>query len=155
MIPEAVQGSYVITATTDQGEQISHSFDIKEYVLPKYEVKVELPNVISILDREATLKICGKYTYGKPVTDKAGCATQTVNLAVFRLNRNMNDGSFELNAELEEYGTGTGRTSFSAIVRTVTFEDVPEAYKPGILFEGKYLERDHWELRYSCHHHTT
>ena len=33
--------------------------------------------------------------------------------------------------------TGTGRTSFSAIVRTVTFEDVPEAYRPGILFEGK------------------
>jgi len=33
MIPEAVQGSYVITATTDQGEQISHSFDIKEYGL--------------------------------------------------------------------------------------------------------------------------
>jgi len=29
-------------------------------VLPKYEVKVELPNVISILDKEATLKICGK-----------------------------------------------------------------------------------------------
>ncbi|KAI9529566.1 hypothetical protein NQZ68_007803 [Dissostichus eleginoides] len=54
----------------------------------------------------------------------------------------MNDVSFELNAELEEYGTGviltgTGRTSFSAIVRTVTFEDVPEAYMPGILFEGK------------------
>ncbi|KAJ4938440.1 hypothetical protein JOQ06_003059 [Pogonophryne albipinna] len=175
MIPEAVQGSYVITATTEQGEQISHSFDIKEYVLPKYEVKVELPNVISILDKEATLKICGKYTYGKPVvgsvkavfckiasqmfwfvreneidicktyeltTDKAGCATQTVNLAVFQLNWSMNYVSFELNAELEEYGTGviltgTGRTSFSAIVRTVTFEDVPEAYMPGILFEGK------------------
>ncbi|KAF3855000.1 hypothetical protein F7725_023055 [Dissostichus mawsoni] len=170
MIPEAVQGSYVITATTDQGEKIFHSFDIKEYVLPKYEVKVELPNVISILDKEATLKICGKYTYGKPVvgsvkavfckiapqmfwfsrtkekdicktyeltTDKAGCATQTVNLAVFQLNWSMNDVSFVLNAELEEYGTGTGRTSFSTIVRTVTFEDVPEAYKPGILFEGK------------------
>ncbi|XP_034060862.1 alpha-2-macroglobulin-like protein 1 [Gymnodraco acuticeps] len=175
MIPEAVQGSYLITAITDQGEQISHSFDIKEYVLPKYEVKVELPNVISILDKEATLKICGKYTYGKPVvgsvkavfckianqifwverekdidicktyeltTDKAGCATQTVNLAVFQLNLSINYVSFELNAELEEYGTGviltgTGRTSFSAIVRTVTFEDVPEAYMPGILFEGK------------------
>lgn len=31
MIPEAVQGSYMITASTDKGEQISHSFDIKEY----------------------------------------------------------------------------------------------------------------------------
>uniref|UniRef100_A0A7N8WRB9 Alpha-2-macroglobulin-like n=1 Tax=Mastacembelus armatus TaxID=205130 RepID=A0A7N8WRB9_9TELE len=67
MIPEAVQGNYRITALTDKGERISHSFEIKEYVLPKYEVKVHLPNVITILDKEATLKICGKYTYGKPV----------------------------------------------------------------------------------------
>uniref|UniRef100_A0A671UQ94 Alpha-2-macroglobulin-like n=1 Tax=Sparus aurata TaxID=8175 RepID=A0A671UQ94_SPAAU len=43
MIPEAMQGSYMITASTDKGERISHSFDIKEYVLPKYEVKVHLP----------------------------------------------------------------------------------------------------------------
>ncbi|XP_031695015.1 alpha-2-macroglobulin [Anarrhichthys ocellatus] len=60
MIPEAVQGSYVIAASTDKGEQISHNFDIKEYVLPKYEVTVHLPSVITILDQEATLKICGK-----------------------------------------------------------------------------------------------
>nr|XP_020476381.1 alpha-2-macroglobulin-like [Monopterus albus] len=67
LIPEAPQGRYTITASTDKGEQISHSFDVKEYVLPKYEVKVHLPSVITILDKEATLKICGKYTYGKPV----------------------------------------------------------------------------------------
>uniref|UniRef100_A0A8D3E751 Alpha-2-macroglobulin domain-containing protein n=1 Tax=Scophthalmus maximus TaxID=52904 RepID=A0A8D3E751_SCOMX len=54
MIPEAVQGTYKIMASTDKGEQISHRFDIKEYVLPKYEVKVHLPSVISILDREAS-----------------------------------------------------------------------------------------------------
>lgn len=29
-------------------------------VLPKYEVKVHLPGVITILDKEATMKICGK-----------------------------------------------------------------------------------------------
>ncbi|XP_039985815.1 alpha-2-macroglobulin-like protein 1 isoform X2 [Xiphias gladius] len=175
MIPEAVQGNYRITASTDKGEQISHSFDIKEYVLPKYEVKVHLPSVITILDREATLKICGKYTYGKPVvgsvkavfcrnairfywysgtqerdlcktyeltTDKSGCAIQTVNMAEFSLEKSMYDDSFEVNAEIEEYGTGvilkgTGRTSFSSHIRTVTFEDVPAAYKPGIPFEGK------------------
>ncbi|XP_059187409.1 alpha-2-macroglobulin isoform X2 [Centropristis striata] len=175
IIPEAVQGSYMITASTNKGEQISHSFDIKEYVLPKFEVKIQLPSVITILDREATLKICGKYTYGKPVvgsvkavfcrnairfywystaqerdlcktyeltTDKGGCATQTVNLAEFGLTRTMYDDSFELNAEMEEYGTGvtlkgSGRTSFSSHIRTVTFEDVPAAYKPGISLEGK------------------
>lgn len=32
---------------------------------------------------------------------------------------------------------GFGQTSFSSQVRTVTFEDVPMAYKPGIVFQGK------------------
>ncbi|XP_023284214.1 alpha-2-macroglobulin-like isoform X1 [Seriola lalandi dorsalis] len=175
MIPEAAQGTYIISASTDKGEQISHSFDIKEYVLPKYEVKVHLPSVITILDQEATLKICGKYTYGKPVigsvkavfcrnairfywysltqendlcktylltTDKTGCASQIMNMTEFSLNKSMYDDSFDVNAEIEEYGTGvvlkgSGRTSFSSHIRTVTFEDVPAAYKPGIPFEGK------------------
>lgn len=34
---------------------------------------------------------------------------------------------------------GSGRTSFSSQIRTVTFEDVPSAYKPGIPFEGKVI----------------
>ncbi|XP_019716918.1 alpha-2-macroglobulin-like protein 1 [Hippocampus comes] len=174
MIEEATQGTYVITATTDKGEKISHSFDIKEYVLPKFEVTVHLPSVISILDQQVTLQVCGKYTYGKPVvgsvkvvfcrnavrfywhfqsetnicktykltTDHSGCATETVSMADFALNKNTYADSFVVDAELEEHGTGvilkgTGRTRFSAVIRTVTFEDVPEAYKPGIPFEGK------------------
>ena len=40
-------------------------------------------------------------------TDKAGCATKTVNLEVFHLNGIMNYVSFALNAELEEDGTGS------------------------------------------------
>ncbi|XP_072249229.1 alpha-2-macroglobulin-like protein 1 isoform X2 [Leuresthes tenuis] len=175
IIPEAVQGSYMITALTDKGEEIFHSFDIKEYVLPKYEVKVHLPNVITILDKEVMMKICGKYTYGKPVlgsvkanfcrtsswfffwhvphpetmckmfeltTDKSGCATQIVDMEEFFRDKNINVDSFEVTAELEEYGTGvilsgSERTSFSSQIRTVTFENVPASYKPGIPFEGK------------------
>lgn len=84
---------------TDQGEPISYGFDVKEYgvdlrltfspnqwfdvlyilfwpwlsfalVLPKFEVKVDLPKVISILDKEATMKICGKWvTHLNPVEE--------------------------------------------------------------------------------------
>uniref|UniRef100_A0A665VQL3 Alpha-2-macroglobulin bait region domain-containing protein n=1 Tax=Echeneis naucrates TaxID=173247 RepID=A0A665VQL3_ECHNA len=175
MIPEAAQGTYKISASTNKGEQISHAFEIKEYVLPKYEVKVQLPGVITVLDQEATLTVCGKYTYGKPVmgsvkaefcrhafrffwhtqekdicktyeltTEKNGCASQTVNLTDFALNKVLHDDSFEVNAEIEEFGTGivlkgSGRTSFSSHIRTVTFEDVPAAYKLGIPFEGKVV----------------
>uniref|UniRef100_A0A3Q0RJ06 Alpha-2-macroglobulin domain-containing protein n=1 Tax=Amphilophus citrinellus TaxID=61819 RepID=A0A3Q0RJ06_AMPCI len=177
MIPEAVQGSYSITALTDKGEKISHKFDIKEYVLPKYEVKVHLPSVITILDQEATLKICGKYTYGKPVIgsvkaefcriavrffwyslshEKDLCKTYEMTVSIPDVNRDpycaeitvlfeyffFPIDSFEVTAEMEEYGTGVmlkgyGGTTFTSYIRTLNFEDVPEAYKPGIPFEGK------------------
>lgn len=32
---------------------------------------------------------------------------------------------------------GVSQTSFSSQVRTVTFEDAPASYKPGIAFQGK------------------
>uniref|UniRef100_A0A3B5LAP7 A2ML1 protein n=1 Tax=Xiphophorus couchianus TaxID=32473 RepID=A0A3B5LAP7_9TELE len=174
-IPEAAQGTYTISVVTDKEEEISHTFDIKEYVLPKFEVKVDLPSVITILDTTTTFKICGKYTYGKPVLgrvkaefcrkyfqffwrseepdndicknfdltlDKSGCASETMSLAEFALNKFSYSDRFELNAELEEDGTGvvlkgSGMASLSSQIRTVTFEDVPGAYKPGIPFEGK------------------
>ncbi|XP_041733755.1 alpha-2-macroglobulin-like isoform X2 [Coregonus clupeaformis] len=171
MSAEAMQGSYIITAWNEKGEQTSQNFDIKEYVLPKYEVKVHLPQTITILDKEATLRVCGKYTYGKPVvgsvtakvcrnaiqyrwlydssnicelylmkTDKTGCATQMIDLTQFGLHDSF--GDFEVETEMEEYGTGvilkgSGKASFTNVIITVRFEDVPQAYKPGIAYEGK------------------
>ncbi|KAG7484015.1 hypothetical protein MATL_G00044690 [Megalops atlanticus] len=64
---EAKQGFYTITTWTERGERTFHTFEIIEYVLPKFEVKVHLPDDITVLDTEVTVKICGKYTYGKPV----------------------------------------------------------------------------------------
>ncbi|XP_055751959.1 alpha-2-macroglobulin-like isoform X2 [Salvelinus fontinalis] len=171
MSAEATQGSYIITAWNEKGEKTSQNFDIKEYVLPKYEVKVYLPQTITILDKQATLRVCGKYTYGKPVvgsvtakvcrnviqyrwftdssnvcelylmkTDKTGCATQIIDLTRFRLRESF--GDFEVETEMEEYGTGvilkgSGKASFTNVIITVSFEDVPQAYKPGIAYEGK------------------
>uniref|UniRef100_A0A673WAN8 Alpha-2-macroglobulin-like n=1 Tax=Salmo trutta TaxID=8032 RepID=A0A673WAN8_SALTR len=172
MSAEATQGSYIITAWNEKGERTSQNFDIKEYVLPKYEVKVHLPQTITILDNQATLRVCGKYTYGKPVlgsvtmkvcrnairlrwlyessnicelylmkTDKTGCATQIIDVTRFGLNESKFD-DFEVEAEMEEYGTGvilkgSGKASFTNVIITVCFEDVPQAYKPGIAYEGK------------------
>uniref|UniRef100_UPI0037E8997E alpha-2-macroglobulin-like n=1 Tax=Semicossyphus pulcher TaxID=241346 RepID=UPI0037E8997E len=178
MIPEAVEGTYRIIVTTDKEEKIYHSFTIQEYVLPKFEVKLQVPSVISLLDREITLKICGKYTYGKPVsgsvkaefcrrvypwrrrysynryddicqtynlkTEKDGCATQAVNLTEFFPTKYIwhYQNTFEVNAEIEEKGTGvtqksSGQSTFTTLLRKVTFVDVTEAYKPGLPFQGK------------------
>uniref|UniRef100_A0A8C7W9Y3 Alpha-2-macroglobulin-like protein 1 n=1 Tax=Oncorhynchus mykiss TaxID=8022 RepID=A0A8C7W9Y3_ONCMY len=130
MSAEAKQGSYIITAWNEKGEQTSQNFDIKEYVLPKYEVKVHLPQIITILDNQATLR-----------TDKTGCATQIIDVTRFALNYSSFD-DFEVDTEIEEYGTGvilkgSGKASFTNVIVTVCFEDVPQAYKPGFAYEGK------------------
>ncbi|XP_061073145.1 alpha-2-macroglobulin isoform X2 [Conger conger] len=176
MSPEATQGNYIITAWNEKGTPTTHNFEIKEYVLPKYEVKVHLPNVMTILDTQATLKVCGKYTYGKPVlgsvkaevcrksfryywhsepdahtdichkylmtTDKTGCASETIDVTQFALNATRYEDSLDVEAEMEEYGTGVvlkGSESLriTSDIVTVNFEDTQQAFRPGIPFEGK------------------
>ncbi|KAM6976972.1 alpha-2-macroglobulin-like [Aplochiton taeniatus] len=235
----AAQGSYTITAWNEDGMQTSYTFDIKEYVLPKYEVTLKLPNVITILDTKDKLRFCGKYTYGKPVfgtvrakvcrkvhewfskeyphlhdicksfelmTNKNGCAFQEGNATqfaltdmrysdVFQVEAEVEElgtgeveveelgtgevdaevealgtgeveveelgtgeveveelgtgeveveelGTGEVNAEVEELGTGVilkrvGTVEFTDVIRTVTFENAPSVYRPGIRFEGQ------------------
>ncbi|XP_066468774.1 alpha-2-macroglobulin-like protein 1 [Tiliqua scincoides] len=42
-------------------------FTVDEYELPKFEVSLVLPTLVTIEDEEFQVKVCGKYTYGKPV----------------------------------------------------------------------------------------
>ncbi|KAM6115011.1 alpha-2-macroglobulin-like protein 1 [Phoenicopterus ruber ruber] len=48
----------------------SHSFSVEEYVLPKFEMTIDLPAVVLEKDKKFQMKICGRYTYGKPVQGK-------------------------------------------------------------------------------------
>ncbi|XP_039359982.1 alpha-2-macroglobulin-like protein 1 [Mauremys reevesii] len=59
---EPALGTYAIEA---QGTR--HSFSVEEYVLPKFEVTLELPPVMTVLDEKLLLRVCGRDTYGKPV----------------------------------------------------------------------------------------
>ncbi|XP_039359981.1 alpha-2-macroglobulin-like protein 1 [Mauremys reevesii] len=59
---EPALGTYAIEA---QGTR--HSFSVEEYVLPKFEVTLELPPVVTVLDEMLLLRVCGRDTYGKPV----------------------------------------------------------------------------------------
>ncbi|NXS19996.1 A2MG protein, partial [Mystacornis crossleyi] len=64
---EPIQGTYKVVAQKPFGKTIQHSFSVEEYVLPKFEVTVKMPKVISILDEEVKVTVCGLYTFGKPV----------------------------------------------------------------------------------------
>ncbi|NXE96212.1 A2MG protein, partial [Menura novaehollandiae] len=64
---EPIQGTYMVVAQKASGKTIQHSFSVEEYVLPKFEVTVKMPKVITILDEELKVTVCGLYTFGKPV----------------------------------------------------------------------------------------
>ncbi|NXW09102.1 A2MG protein, partial [Fregetta grallaria] len=64
---DPIQGSYKIVVQKSFSSHVEHSFSVEEYVLPKYEVLVKLPKMITIKDMELPVSVCGLYTYGKPV----------------------------------------------------------------------------------------
>ncbi|EOB06566.1 Alpha-2-macroglobulin-like protein 1, partial [Anas platyrhynchos] len=45
----------------------THTFSVEEYVLTKFSVSIQMPQVVTILEETFHLHICGMYTYGKPV----------------------------------------------------------------------------------------
>uniref|UniRef100_A0A672KH54 Alpha-2-macroglobulin-like n=1 Tax=Sinocyclocheilus grahami TaxID=75366 RepID=A0A672KH54_SINGR len=68
--PEARQGIYKLKAYI--GEQaITHYFEVKKYVLPKFEMTMKAPKEITFGDSDMNMEVCGKYTFGKPVAGKA------------------------------------------------------------------------------------
>eukprot|EP00076_Gallus_gallus_P033040 XP_024998578.1 alpha-2-macroglobulin isoform X2 [Gallus gallus] len=64
---EPIQGTYAVVAQKAFGKTIHHPFSVEEYVLPKFEVTVKMPKVITILDEKLKVTVCGLYTFGKPV----------------------------------------------------------------------------------------
>ncbi|XP_056197790.1 alpha-2-macroglobulin-like protein 1 isoform X4 [Falco biarmicus] len=59
---EAPVGEYVIKMPDR-----THAFRVEEYVLPKFSVSIQMPQVVTILEDNFRLHVCGMYTYGKPV----------------------------------------------------------------------------------------
>ncbi|NXH52863.1 A2ML1 protein, partial [Rhabdornis inornatus] len=126
---EPALGTYTIRV-----EEKSHSFNVEEYVLPKFEVIIHLPSVLREKDEKFPVEICGRYTYGKPVqgkvqadlcfsqrllpyqrrktctqltgqTEKNGCFSAEVLLAAFGTIWKLRE-ELEVKALLVEDGTG-------------------------------------------------
>ncbi|NXP42511.1 A2ML1 protein, partial [Leiothrix lutea] len=127
---EPVLGTYTISV---EGE--SHFFSVEEYVLPKFEVTIDLPRALWEKDETFSVRICGRYTYGKPVqgkvqaglclrqsfwyhersktctqvtgqTEKNGCFSTEVSLAAFNETIPGMRKELEVKASLVEDGTG-------------------------------------------------
>ncbi|NWV59700.1 A2ML1 protein, partial [Malurus elegans] len=59
---EAPVGEYTIKIP-----DLTRTFRVEEYVLPKFSVSIQMPQVVTILEENFHLHVCGMYTYGKAV----------------------------------------------------------------------------------------
>ncbi|XP_067280946.1 alpha-2-macroglobulin-like protein 1 [Pseudorasbora parva] len=68
--PEAQTGMYTLKAFI--GDRLrSQVFEVKKYVLPKFDVTLNVPQMYSVGDVGLTVQACAKYTYGQPVPGQA------------------------------------------------------------------------------------
>ncbi|XP_064265898.1 alpha-2-macroglobulin [Passer domesticus] len=135
---EPIQGTYTVVAQKASGKKVQHSFSVEEYVLPKFEVTVKMPKVISILDEELKVTVCGLYTFGKPVPG----------LVNFRVCRNYEHADMscygeESRAVCEEF---SGQTDIygciSEVVKTKLFQLKRRGYENKLRVEAKIKEED-------------
>ncbi|XP_045042887.2 pregnancy zone protein [Desmodus rotundus] len=131
---EPIQGSYKVVVRKESGGRIEHPFTVEEFVVPKFEVKVQVPKIITILDKKVHISVCGIYTYGKPVPGLAtvricrnllqslhckkdfceefrqqlnsnGCITQEVNTDLFHIKSAGYEMTLNVEAKIREEGT--------------------------------------------------
>ncbi|XP_059418671.1 alpha-2-macroglobulin-like [Carassius carassius] len=68
--PEAQVGIYTLRAFIGD-RMTSQVFEVKKYVLPKFDVTVNTPQIYSVGDLWLKIEVCSKYTYGQPVPGQA------------------------------------------------------------------------------------
>ncbi|RUS82883.1 hypothetical protein EGW08_009348 [Elysia chlorotica] len=133
---EAKLGVWTIEVNVDESdskpenEETLGQFTVKEYVLPRFEVEIEPPPFILASDETVSGQVCGKYTYGKPVSgflhldvcwtsqyapSPGPCHTEVVELdGCYNFTVNMSDikhnsyysCQLEIRARITESGTG-------------------------------------------------
>uniref|UniRef100_A0A8C9S3Q6 Alpha-macroglobulin receptor-binding domain-containing protein n=1 Tax=Scleropages formosus TaxID=113540 RepID=A0A8C9S3Q6_SCLFO len=158
---EAPLGTYTLSAAVGE-TRTQHSFKVKEYVLPRFEVKVNAPSEVNVAESELKIEVCGKYTYGQAVPGKAElelcrnkprvsinerpCHTQSVQV---RRTLICNSGVIWLliNSEVASLCAGyvltgvilqeSAKVHINYTIGRVKFVETPSFYDPGSNIEGK------------------
>uniref|UniRef100_A0A3P9CXM5 Alpha-2-macroglobulin-like n=1 Tax=Maylandia zebra TaxID=106582 RepID=A0A3P9CXM5_9CICH len=161
---EAREGPYQIIVSVGE-RKISHNFKVEKYVLPKFDVTVNISEEVSIGQEDIEAKVCAKYTYGQPVpgrvtvnvcrpinvyrgfvifflycsfqADKTGCATVSFNMSIFtKIDQKVLEDVLDIRAKVEEEGTEK-RVTISYVLGKVSFINVPKVWERGSNVEGK------------------
>ncbi|XP_064265891.1 alpha-2-macroglobulin-like isoform X2 [Passer domesticus] len=133
---DPIQGFYKIVVQKSFSSHVEHSFSVEEFVLPRFEVLVKVPEMITIKDNELPVSVCGLYTYGKPVPG-------LVNVQVCRKFSQSASSCYgkETESVCEEF---TRRADVhgcvSGVVRTKVFQLLRKGYEMSIDVRGKITE---------------
>uniref|UniRef100_A0A8C8CJP2 Uncharacterized protein n=1 Tax=Oncorhynchus tshawytscha TaxID=74940 RepID=A0A8C8CJP2_ONCTS len=139
---EAPVGSYAIVVWIGVNK-IYHNFKVEKYVLPKFEIKMNLTDeIIYTIVVLQFLNVCGSACFSQ--MDQTGCASHVFNMSIFTKNggEKMLIDRFSFNAKVEEEGTGITRSeekhiALSYVIGKLTFVDTPKIYEHGSIIEGK------------------
>ncbi|XP_039392342.1 alpha-2-macroglobulin-like isoform X2 [Mauremys reevesii] len=135
---EPIQGTYKVVVQKSSGEKVQHPFTVKEYVLPKFEVLVKLPKMISILEEKLKVTVCGLYTFGKPVPG-------LVNFRVCRKYNHPGTSCYgeDAKAVCEKFsGQADSHGCISEVVKTKIFQLRRAGYEDKIQVEAKIKEEE-------------
>uniref|UniRef100_A0A674CHB4 Alpha-2-macroglobulin-like n=1 Tax=Salmo trutta TaxID=8032 RepID=A0A674CHB4_SALTR len=148
---EAPEGSYAILVWIGENK-IYHDFKVEKYVLPKFEIKMNLTDKISFVQEEYKVEVCATYTYGQPVPGKAEvelCRPLVPNIIIpIRTDEKNPEGVPDytppLNHPIFICFPLTGITqskenhiALSDVIGKLTFVDTPKIYEHGSIIEGK------------------
>ncbi|XP_067293425.1 alpha-2-macroglobulin-like protein 1 [Pseudorasbora parva] len=121
--PEAQIGMYMLKAFIGD-QMITQGFEVKKYVLPKFDVTVKAPQTYSVADVGLKVEACATYTYGQPVPGQAlveVCREPYSYVVVPDLTRRCLNKTVKMNA------TGCASLTFStSVFFTTKFEDKME-----------------------------
>ncbi|XP_068249990.1 alpha-1-inhibitor 3-like [Palaemon carinicauda] len=146
---EPEEGVYSIRLNNGRGVETATTFEVKEYVLPRFEVTVKPPKYVLVTATNITFSACAKYTFGEPVKGNiswevsnlqnsgcrsvtikndtiSGCSELTVQSADIRLV-DCNVYNIRAKVTVTEEGTGateTGMESVNVERRAVIFESL-------------------------------
>uniref|UniRef100_A0A3Q1J0L5 Alpha-2-macroglobulin-like n=1 Tax=Anabas testudineus TaxID=64144 RepID=A0A3Q1J0L5_ANATE len=149
---EAHEGNYKITVSPGENE-VGHDFKVEKYVLPKFDVKINSPDEVSIKQEEIKVEVCAKYTYGQsvPGSVKVVVCRPLRHFSNYRsLNWEHNSAAPcyndtkqpEHSSNMEASYTGVSHLQqkmirISYVVGKLSFNDTPRIYRPGSIVEGK------------------
>ncbi|NXC85065.1 A2ML1 protein, partial [Cercotrichas coryphoeus] len=159
---EASLGDYTISVQQDMAQK---TFSVEEYVLKKFEIKVEHPPHITTADEEFHLSVCGKYTYGMPVQGKVEITVLTLSQAIGAWNAIEHNftslatqkqggwvgeqvGGIIPASDSRDFssphpGADSAETAFipvATIMKSVEFINLHPFYKRGLPYTGKHTD---------------